>query len=535
MCPQFDSGSCHHSLGRLTAPFSIYMNMYSIRNIRIPLAKEFDLEFSISKKLNVPKSTFTLHRILRQAYDFRKKRSPLQVFTALIDFIGEAPSHPDLAIYLPPEEPAVKKISLSDSNPMIIGMGPAGLFCALAMVENGLKPQLFDQGDAIEQRANVVDGFWTGSELDEESNVQFGEGGAGAFSDGKLTCRSKDVVIEAVYDLLIKFGAPQKIAYESLPHLGTDGIRKVIVKIREYLISCGCEFHYRHKLQDLQLHNGKIKKVVINNEVYHPEILVLAIGNSARDTFRMLHTQNVGIEAKDFAVGFRIEHLQDFIDERMYGNKHWREIVGPATYRAVDKKTGSYTFCMCPGGFVVAASSEQNSIVTNGMSYSNRDNMFCNSALVTTVSKCDLGDGIMNGIMFQETIERKAFQKDYQAPIQNANDYIRSKKSQFIASNSYRPQCYTRDIGELFPKSINSRLKSALQNIDTSIHGFAGNGVLIAPETRTSCPIRILRTSNARNSVSSECLFAIGEGAGYAGGIVSSAADGYRTGALFYV
>ncbi|PKN78053.1 MAG: hypothetical protein CVU48_09570 [Candidatus Cloacimonetes bacterium HGW-Cloacimonetes-1] len=509
--------------------------MYSIRNIRIPLAKEYDLEFTISKKLNIPKSAFTLQRILRQAYDFRKKRSPLFVITALIDFVDEAPVHPDLEIYLPSEEPIIKKIALSNHQPMIIGMGPAGLFCALAMVEKGLKPQLFDQGDAIEQRSIAVDQFWAGSGLDCDSNVQFGEGGAGAFSDGKLTCRSKDVTIEAVFDLLIKFGAPQEIAYEALPHLGTDGIRKVIIKIREYLISCGCEFHYRHKLQDLQLQNGKIKKVVINNVTYQPEVLVLAIGNSARETFRMLHAQNVAIEAKDFAVGFRIEHQQDFIDERMYGHKRWRDIVGPATYRAVDKRSGSYTFCMCPGGFVVAASSEEKSIVTNGMSYANRANIFCNSALVTTVSKSDFGADVLGGMLFQEAIEKKAFQKGYHAPIQNALDYIRSRKSNFIESNSYRPQCYTRNIEDLFSDSINSRLKSALQNIDSSIHGFSGNGVLIAPETRTSSPIRILRSIDARSSVSSESLFAIGEGAGYAGGIISSAADGYRTGALFYV
>ena len=404
-------------------------------------------------------------------------------------------------------------------------------------MEKGFQSFIFEQGDKIEERVSKVTDFWQKGILDEESNVQFGEGGAGTFSDGKLTSRKSDYYTNQITKYLIKFGADEKISWEALPHLGTDVLCNIVINIRQYLEEKGCKFFWRNKLENITVENDKITSVRINGKKYKPEIVIMAIGNSARDTFEML-SQKAKMESKPFAVGFRIEHSQDFINEAFYGDKNDFDITGPATYRltAQDGKRGIYSFCMCPGGFVIPASSEKNGLVLNGMSFQKRNNEFANSAIVVTVNEADFGQGMLAGMEFQRKIEKKCFQSDhpYFAPVQKAQDFINSRTNDSILKTSYLPGIISSDLNSIFPPGITKTLKTGLNFFEKRILGFTKKGILLAPETRTSSPVRILRNKETFESATVSNLYPIGEGSGYAGGIMSSAADGYKLGYLFY-
>lgn len=510
-------------------PF-LFMSTFLLRNLRFAVTPNYDLNKEIAHKLKLSSEAFSLQRIIRRALDFRRKNVPMYDFSVLLEIDSHSFHHPDLLPYLPSALSINPKTMVHDAHPYIIGMGPAGLFCALAMVEKGLQPYLFDQGDAVSKRAELVDKFWRDGVLDESSNVQFGEGGAGAFSDGKLTCRSKDPVIDKIFDLLIGFGADPEISWDALPHLGTDGMRSLVIKIRQFLLSQGCKFFYRHKFEWISLSETGIKEVKINGEIHHPEVLVLALGNAARDSYRMLHKQGVSIVNKAFAMGFRIEHEQDYINRAVYGSEKWKELLGAATYRVVDKNSSSYSFCMCPGGEVIASSSVHYSIVTNGMSYSNRSGFFANSAIVTAVDERDYGVGVFAGMDYQELIEKKCFSPAYYAPVQNAKDFVFDSVFLQQITCSYKPGVNKIPLNNIYNSRITESIKKALQKFSEVFDGFIVGGNLIAPETRTSSPVRILRKSDGVSVENCPKLFAIGEGSGYAGGIVSSAADGYRIG-----
>ncbi len=507
------------------------MSLYTLRNLRVPARASIDLEMETAAKLRLPGSSFRIVRVLRQAVDTRRANHPVFDFTLQLEF-SEAPRpNSDLIPMALPEASPSPPIKVSDPHPCIIGMGPAGLFCALAMVENGLQPWLFDQGDPLLERSAKVSEFWLKGVLDEDSNVQFGEGGAGAFSDGKLTSRGSDPALLKVFEQLIRFGAPPSIAFLALPHLGTEGIRAVVAGIRAHLLERGCRFHYRSALQDLELASGKVSRVLINGEWFAPETLVLGLGNSARASFRMLHRRGVSLEPKPFALGLRIEQLQSSIDRLVYGGESWSELLGPATYR-LTAPTG-FTFCMCPGGHVIAASSESSSVVTNGMSFSKRGNAFCNSAIVTSVTSSDFGEGLWKGMELQGQLERAAFQSGYLAPAQTAQRFLEGQPEAQKPLASYLPDVYPANLTTLFPMAITNRLQAALRRFGEILPGFYNAAVLIAPETRTSSPIRILRDRSNLNSLSAANLYPIGEGGGYAGGIISSAADGWRLGERF--
>ncbi len=511
-------------------------NLFLIRNILTPISKNIDMKYHISKKLKIPSNIIININILRRSIDARKKNNLKFNFTITARINGKIPQHPDITEYKPPKPYLKFAKQISDLQPFIIGTGPAGLFAALSMVEKGFKPYIFDRGDEIEKRAKKVSKFWEKCILDEESNVQFGEGGAGTFSDGKLTTRTRDFYTDKVIDYLIEFGADEKIKYKALPHLGTDGIRKIVLNIRGYLEEKGCKFFWRHKLQDIQIQNGKIASVNINKQTFNPEILILAIGNSARDTFEML-SQKISLENKPFAIGVRIEHLQDYINQSFYGEKTDFTITGPASYRltAKSKNRGIYSFCMCPGGYVIPASSEKGLLVLNGMSFQQRDNKYANSAIVVTVNETDYGKGIIAGMKFQRTIERKCFLKEhsYFAPIQKTSDFINNKLSKSKINSSYKPGIISRNLNDIFPEQISENLKFGLKIFDKRIPGFIKEGVLIAPETRTSSPIKILRNNESFEALEVSNLYPVGEGSGYAGGIMSSAADGYKLGKIF--
>ncbi len=361
------------------------MKIFTLRNLRFPARPDYSLEEETARKLGLPPSAFQLRQIVRQALDTRGR--PVYDFTLRLSFEGLAPRHRDLTPHEPQPRPVPEPIFTPDPHPFIIGMGPAGLFCALAMVENGLRPWLFDQGDPLEQRAEQVAAFWQKGSLDEDSNVQCGEGGAGAWSDGKLTARGGDPAIQQVFDQMIRFGAPARIAWEALPHLGTDGIRALVLKLRNHLLDQGCQFFYRHRLEDLEVASGRLSRLKLNAEWHAPSLAVLALGNAARATWPTLQRRGVELEPKAFALGMRIEQNQDHINRLIYGEGNWADWLGAASYR-LTAQTG-FTFCMCPGGEVIAAASEQGGVVTNGMSFSARSGRLANSAVVTPVTAED--------------------------------------------------------------------------------------------------------------------------------------------------
>lgn len=506
---------------------------YILRNLRVPVSSSPSFEAELKKKLRLPSDAYNVERIIRRAVDTRSKNHPYYDYSLELTFQGKVPTHNDLLPIKPAEEPIFTPHILGDSRPVIIGMGPAGLFCALAMVENGLQPIICDRGKALEDRALDVQASWAGADPDPESNVQFGEGGAGTFSDGKLTSRGMDPVIGRVFDLLVEFGADPAIKFEALPHCGTDGIRALVQRIRSYLISKGVEFRYSTCLIDLQFESQSLRKIRLNDDWQDCETLILALGNSARDTFRMLHKRKIPMEAKPFAVGYRIEHHQDAINKAIYGSQKWTELLGPATYRLAHK--GVYSFCMCPGGEVIAASSSPGTIVTNGMSYSHRKGKFCNSAIVSGVDEKIYGEGLFAGMDFQERIEKASHNPLNAAPAEDLDSFLSNQTPHLSDEVSYRPAVVCRELSTVYPVLVTNQIKSALQRFGSVLSGFNRDAVLIAPETRTSSPVRITRDSQTRGSMGLQGIFPIGEGSGYAGGIISSAADGFRTGLIMRI
>lgn len=504
----------------------------------LPVSNKADLDNAISKKIGIPSKYIRSIKTIRRSIDARKKNYLKYNFTVKAEIDLKIEPNNEVQPYSESKPYLQNTTQLSNPHPFIIGAGPAGLFAALSLVEKGFQPYIYEQGETIDLRTKKIKKFWDKGILDENSNVQFGEGGAGTFSDGKLTARTRDFYTNQIIEYLIKFGADQSIRYEALPHLGTDGLRNIIINLRKFLISKGCKFFWNSKLENIEIENNYVRTVTINNEKYSPEILILAIGNSARDTFCMLKNK-IEMENKSFAVGFRIEHSQEFINNAFYGEKTDFSLTGPATYRltAKYKKRGIYSFCMCPGGFIVAGSSEQNSLALNGMSYKNRDNPFANSAIVVTVHKSDFGNGILAGMKFQQQIEKKCYNhsKPYFAPSQNAIDFVQSTISSNLKQTGFRPGVFYHNLNTVFSDSITESLKFGLTTFNRRIPGFIDNGLLLAPETRTSSPVRLVRERETFRANEITNLFPIGEGSGYAGGIMSSAADGYKCGNLFYL
>ncbi len=509
--------------------------MYLLKNLQIPIQKEPDIMTFLCRKIGIfPKQVLHFETTMR-SIDARHRDSLKYNYTLLLELDSPIPTHPDLILHSEPVEEHLNPILVSDEHPFIIGTGPAGLFCALGMVEKGLKPYLFDRGDALDERCRKVNEFWEKGILDPETNVQFGEGGAGTFSDGKLTARNRSFFSGRVYHHFIQFGADESIQYDALPHLGTDLLKEILRNIRAYLEERGCRFFWKHKLDNITMNENQIREVTINGVSYCPEIVILAIGNAARDTFELLREKNIPLQAKPFAIGFRIEHKQDFINERLYGKHADLTLTGPATYRltAKYKQRGVYSFCMCPGGEVIAASSESKMLVTNGMSNHARNGLYANSAIVTSVDMNDFGNDSLAGMRFQRQIESAAFNENYAAPIQKATDFLHGKLTSDAIITTYKPMTRSQELTSIFPQDIVLALKSGLITFSHRIEGFTDQGILIAPETRTSSPIRVLREQVTGASIGLRNLYPIGEGSGYAGGIISSAVDGYRLGQRF--
>lgn len=518
-----------------------------INNIVLDIDEDIKvLKDKAAKKLRISKTDIKDFKILREAIDARKKG--IIKFNYTLEVSTSANNEAKLVEKLDDKDVKLETVKYTDEfplgtkklahRPVIVGMGPAGLFAGLLMARKGYKPIIIERGQDVEARTEAVKQFWNTGILNIESNVQFGEGGAGTFSDGKLTTRIKDSRCDYVLDALVKAGAPEEILYIGKPHVGTDILKGVVKNIREEIIIRGGEVRFNSRFENLIIKNGELTGIVVNGEEMPCEILILAIGHSSRDTYELLYKTGITLTAKPFAIGVRIEHHQSLIDESQYGNYAGHERLRAADYRlsyTSEKLNKSiYSFCMCPGGEVVAAASEEKRLVTNGMSYYKRDKVNANSALVVTVGPNDFGnDNPLSGMEFQRHYESLAYNLGgggYIAPVQLVGDFLDDKVSGKIGKviPSYLPGYEFKDLGLCLPKYVIGALKEGLLDFDRRIKGYASyDAVLTGIETRTSAPVRIERNENLQG-VSLKGLYPAGEGAGYAGGIISAAVDGLK-------
>ena len=423
--------------------------------------------------------------------------------------------------------------------PVVVGSGPCGLFAALLLAENGYNPIILERGGSISERHSAVDNFNTRHILDTETNIQFGAGGAGTFSDGKLVTRINDPLTNYIFERFVEFGAPEEIRYIAKPHIGTDVLSRVVDRMLDRIVELGGKILYHTKYISYKANNGRVYSVVTSNGEINAGALILAVGHSARDTYEGMLKQEFSIEAKSFSVGMRIEHLAEDIDRAMYGAPSLSEKIGHAEYAlSCNTKTrGSYTFCMCPGGVVVAAASEEGGVVVNGMSYNSRSEINSNSAVLTSVFKEDYGGTPMAAIEFQRRIERAAFKAgggDYCAPIITVGDLLadqcKTMPGRILPSYMSGKNVNLASPDSYLPDFVCQGLKSAIVNFDKKIKGFAApDAVLTGAETRTSAPLRVLRNSDTRLAIGFKNIYPAGEGAGYAGGITSAAVDGAKS------
>ncbi|MBN2540227.1 MAG: hypothetical protein JXB08_01745 [Bacilli bacterium] len=422
-------------------------------------------------------------------------------------------------------------------RPIIIGFGPAGIFAALILARRGYRPLVLERGLDVDNRQVKWDEFLEKRVFQEEGSILFGEGGAGTFSDGKLTTLVNDKRSRLILETLVEAGANPEILYLNKPHVGTDVLRGVVKNIREKIRALGGEIRFGAKVTNFQIQNNQITQVIVNEtEAINASIVLMAIGHSARDTFEMLHENSLTIQPKPFSVGVRIEHPQELINKSQYGRFWNHTALGAADYKlSYHAKNGrtAYSFCMCPGGQVVASISEANTVVTNGMSYSARADLNANSALLVNVTPNDYpSNHPLAGMYFQREIERKAFdlgRKNYDAPSMTVGDFLnRDPSNKMSIQPTYKPGVINADLHKILPQYVTDTLQEALPYFETRIKGFSmDEAILTGPETRSSSPIRILRNDSHESNI--QGLYPMGEGAGYAGGIMSSAIDGIKT------
>ena len=516
--------------------------MIRIRQVKIPIRndnKEFIIK-KISNILKINKDDITSFNIVKKSIDARDKNNILYVYEFDVEVVLEDKiinKNKSKDIFITPDEeyiyPVPGKEKLTN-NITIVGSGPSGLFCAYLLTEMGYKVTIIEQGERMEERIRTVDKFFETNELNELSNVQFGEGGAGTFSDGKLNTLVKDKMFRGkkVFEIFIENGAPEEIMYLQKPHIGTDILRKVIINMRNKIISMGGEFLYNTKLTDLVIEDNKLVEIELNNkDKIKCNNLVLAIGHSARDTFYMLNKHDLEMMSKPFAVGFRIEHPQDMINKSQYGENY--KYLPPASYKLTYQTStgrGVYSFCMCPGGFVVNASSEKNRLVVNGMSNYKRDEKNSNSAIVVTINNKDFGEELFAGVEYQRKLEEKAYNigKGF-IPIQLYRDYIENKETTKLGKiipNTKGSYTFS-NLNDIFSKEINDSIKEAMSNFGKKIKGFdREDAVFLGVESRTSSPIIIKRNEKLESNILG--IYPCGEGAGYAGGITTAAIDGIK-------
>ena len=507
--------------------------MLSLKNVKVPIDYDGTLEDFIKNYL---KRDIIDYKIIKKSIDARSKHEFCYIYEFGVIIKDEEKyllhnknknitKYAEIIYTFPKSGNKLLKHS-----PVVVGLGPAGLFASYFLAKHGYKPIIFERGKRIEERIKDVEAFWRDNILDKNSNVQFGEGGAGTFSDGKLNTQVKDKegMIKEVLRVFVECGAPNEIMYEKNPHIGTDNLRLVVKNLREKILEYGGVIHYNSTLEDIIIKDEKIDSIVVNGEVFKTNALILAIGHSAKDTFNMLYERKVNITSKPFAIGIRIVHPQVLINKCQY------PIIYPnlpsASYKLTYNASGRgvYSFCMCPGGFVVNASSDLMGVVTNGMSNYLRNSGFANSAIIVTVNASDFGPHPLDGLKYVESIEKKTYEltKGY-IPIQKFIDYEKSIISSNILDINKFVKGSTKyiDINEILPEYINSSLKEGINHFNKLIPGF-NEGIILAPETRTSSPVRIVRNDLLESNITG--LYPCGEGSGYAGGITTSAVDGIK-------
>ncbi|WP_407383789.1 NAD(P)/FAD-dependent oxidoreductase [Ruminococcus sp.] len=519
--------------------------MIRISNLRLPLGyDDEDIRSACAKELRISTKAIVKASLYRRSIDARHKDDIH--YTTSVDVTLDGNEAAALgkakcknAVITEPYRYLPLKPKNSQKRPLIVGTGPAGLFCALILAQSGIRPIVIERGSRVEERTKAVSRMWHEARLDTECNVQFGEGGAGTFSDGKLNTGTKDGRARKVLLEFAAHGAPEEILYNAKPHIGTDKLRDTVKQLREELLSLGAEIYFDTKLTDIRTLDGRIIAAEVENKgakrLIDCDELVLAVGHSARDTFELIHRLGVRTEPKPFSVGVRIEHLRERIDRSQYGAAYHKL---PAAYykQVVHLKNGRgvYTFCMCPGGAVVAAQSEANTVVTNGMSEFARDMVNSNAALLVSVNPDDIrGEHALKGMYWQRELEYKAFIAgggDYRAPVARVGDFLQGKTSASFGEviPSYLPgTCFSR-MDAILPPFVTDSLREAIPLIDRRLRGFGHpDAILTAVESRSSSPIRIIRGEDMQ-SVSLKGLYPCGEGAGYAGGIISAAVDGIK-------
>ena len=519
--------------------------MIRINNIKLPIDySDADIKRACAKELRISENAIEKVALYRRSIDARHKdrihyTTGVDVYLNINEKAALNRSKSRNAAIA--EEYRYIPMTPRDKSkrPLIVGSGPAGLFCALTLAQSGIRPILIERGSRVEERTSAVRAMWDNAKLDTECNVQFGEGGAGTFSDGKLNTGTKDGRARKVLLEFAAHGAPEEILYNAKPHIGTDKLRDTVRNIRMELIKLGAEIYFDTKLTDIKIRDGALYAAEVENggskRLIECRELVLAIGHSARDTFELIHGMGIKTVPKPFSVGVRIEHLRERIDRSQYGDMHKKL---PAAYykQSVHLKDGRgvYTFCMCPGGVVVAAQSEPDSVVTNGMSEFARDMINSNAALLVTVNPEDIqGTHALKGMHLQRELERRAFIAgggNYNAPVVRAEDFLNRRISTGLGevTPSYRPGTRFADMDSILPRFVTDSLREALPLIDLKLNGFNHpDSILTAVESRSSSPIRIVRDEDMQ-SVSLKGLYPCGEGAGYAGGIVSAAVDGIK-------
>ena len=512
--------------------------MVRISNIKVyeDIEDKNLIDFVI-KKYKIKKEDIIDWYIVKKSIDARKKQDVHYNYSINIELKNEK-NYKHFDKVIKKELPIIRTNDINNKKVIVIGSGPSGLFSALTLVQNGITPIVIEQGSKVEEREKQVENFKTTGKLNCLSNVQFGEGGAGTFSDGKLTTGINSPFCSKVLEEFVNFGAPKEILYLSKPHIGTDKLIKVIRNMREFIISKGGKFLFDTKVIDFNVENNKISSVTCRNKNSTFEItgshIILAIGHSSRDTFFKLFDKGITMEAKNFSVGVRIEHLQEDINKAQFGNSKLH--LPPADYKLsyhLPNGRSCYTFCMCPGGSVIASSSEENTIVTNGMSNYLRNNTNANSAILVNVTPSDFeNNSPLSGIYFQKDLEEKAFVlggKNYYAPIQRVGDFLSNRKSEFIGKvkPSYLPGVTLSNLQEILPTFVTDTLVKSISYFDTKLKGFAEpDAILTGVETRSSSPVKIPRNEKLVSNITN--LYPCGEGAGYAGGIMSASVDGIK-------
>ena len=521
--------------------------MIKISEVKMSLdSEESSLKNYAARFLRTDADNIESVTVLKKSVDSRNKDNVFFVYNVAVTVRGDEEKlirksrsskveQYNLEIYTEPENRRTSPL-----RPVVVGFGPAGFFAGLILARAGLKPLIIERGSDVDSRTSQVKTFWNAGKLNTESNVQFGEGGAGTFSDGKLTTGIKDPLCSKVVEELVKHGAPEEISYSATPHIGTDRLGNVVKAFREEIISLGGEVRFNTKLTDIIIANNSVQGITFESEKgiedFETDTVLLCIGHSARDTVEMLYRKGFNIIQKPFSVGVRIEHPRELIDKAQYGKFAGHPKLNSAVYKMAchpEHGRGAYTFCMCPGGTVVSAASEEGHVVVNGMSEYARNGENSNSALLVGIEPEDFGsDHPLAGIEVQRKIEKKAYDYgggNYSAPCQTVGDFLSEVPSEKLGS--VRPTCATGvipgNIRDILPQRVTDTLSSAIVKMDRSLNGFAlPDAVLTAPETRSSSPVRILRNEIYQSNIRG--VYPCGEGAGYAGGIVSAAVDGIR-------